>query len=507
MSTLNLTDRVKAARKVGVPFIAISTPDLPALEALLVTAIGPEHPAVTWDAVRGYRPANEAGTRAIAALELQPAEQAKTKNPVVALELAAKFPGAAQKQGRTVVFAHNLGRFLSDVVPAQALANLRDKFKADGRTVVVLGNSVDLPAELRGDFVVMEDPLPTDEQYGEVIKGLHNDNGKAIEKKTLTGATDAVRGLSTFGAEQVVAMSMASGKLDLDEAWERKRTTVNTTKGLTMVLDGPPLENLRGLDALVQQLEDYCKGPNAPHAFLFIDEIDKALKGVGAAGGAGDSSGVSDDFHQVMLTNMNDNDWDGFIFYGVRGSGKTELARSIGAKYGIPLIKMDPGAMKGGIVGSSEKAHREAMRIVKNIGGSRVCVLATCNKLDAIPAELMRRFTFDVWYFDLPTDEEKAAIWPVYLKAFGHDLKAKLPNDQYWTGSDIRKCCKNAQSLGRSVAAYGAQGIVPVAKGDPQGLANMRALADGRFLSVQRGGAYVKAEAELAAARGKRFVE
>ena len=60
---------------------------------------------------------------------------------------------------------------------------------------------------------------------------------------------------------------------------------------------------------------------------------------------------------------------------GVRGGGKTVLTQSIGKAHDVPTIAMDTGQMKGGIVGTTEAAIRDAFRTIKSIGGKRVLVL------------------------------------------------------------------------------------------------------------------------------------
>jgi len=162
---------------------------------------------------------------------------------------------------------------------------------------------------------------------------------------------------------------------------------------------------------------------------------------------------------------------------------------------------MDTGAMKGRHVGDSEGAFRDAFRTIKGIGGKRVCVLATCNKLDVLPPELLRRFKMQVWYFDLLTKEERKALWPVYLERYNQPLDSELPDDKDWTGSEIRNCCEIAEMTGDTVKVVGDTMIVPIMKSNPQSVARMREQADGKFLSASKPGPY--AQSEVAAVEPK----
>lgn len=506
-----LIDQLKAARDVSTPLIFITSPDQPAAASAIVAALNGDTPIVSWDRVNGFLSRNKKGDEALQqfceATEIDGGDLATaTCEPHNAFRLAAKLPGAIKnKRSGTILIAFSLNRFLhseSEGQTLQALLNLRDLFKGDQRTVLGLSGSFDLPDEVKHDVILLDDPLPEDEQYGTIIKDLYE--GASIKKlppEVKDGGVRSVRGLSAFEAEQVLAMSIASTgfkSLDLPSAWKLKVGAVSKIKGLTMTLDGPDLKDLRGLDSVTATLNDLWKGPQPPELVVRVDEIDKAMAGLGTNGGPGDNTGVSQDLHQNFLTSMEDNGWVGAILVGIRGSGKTVLTQSIGVAHGVPTIAMDAGAMKGKHVGESEQAFREAFRTIKSIGGSRVLVLATCNKLDVMPPELLRRFKLQVWYFDLLTDEERDALWPVYLKKYGHPLDSERPNDAGWTGAEIRNCCEMAYMLGRKVKAYGETGIIPVTVSDPVSVQALRDQANNRFLSASYLGKYRKPLAQAA---------
>jgi hypothetical protein len=289
-------------------------------------------------------------------------------------------------------------------------------------------------------------------------------------------------------------MSLAMGDgtgIDLTDAWEMKIRAVSKVKGLSMTLDGPPLSDLKGLDAIIARLNKLHNGPHPPELYVRVDEIDKMMAGLGQDGGPGDNTGVAQDLHEQFLSNMENNEWIGFILAGIRGAGKTVLTQAIGRAHGVPTIAMDCGAMKGKHVGESEQAFRDSFRTIKSIGGKRVCVLATCNKLNVLPPELLRRFEQGIWYFDLLSKEERAALWPIYLKKFGHPLDSELPTDEGWTGAEIRNCCRTAYLTGDPVKVVGETGIVPVVRSDPKSVDFMRSEAESKgFLSAAYEGAY-----------------
>ena len=211
------------------------------------------------------------------------------------------------------------------------------------------------------------------------------------------------------------------------------------------------------------------------------------------AGARGDLTGVSQDALQVILTEMEDQDYSGIIAVGPPGSGKSLYSKSLGKTFGIPAITLDLGAAKGSLVGESENFIRSAMKTIRTIGEKGgAFFVATSNKLDIVPPELRRRFRFGIWYWDLPTAEERKSIWRINLTKYDlHRKSHKLPDDENWTGADIRSVCEIAWRLSCSLTDAAGY-IVPVAKSDPQGIENLRAVASGRYLSASCSGTYRK---------------
>ncbi len=503
-----LIEQLKAARAVSTPLIMITSPDQPGIAQEITEKLNGDTPVVSWDRAAGLAPRNKQGIQALKAL----IENAKTAGVIDSefslKDLAPASTGAASAMRfakylpkHSVLIAFSLDRFLKseeEGSTVQAILNLRDLFKSDNRTLIGLSPSFVFPSEIQHDVILLDDPLPTNEGYTRVVNELYDAAGlKAPKKEDTEKITRAVRGLSAFESEQVLSMSLAlnQGKcIDLESAWDLKRAAVSKVAGLTMTLTGPSLDDLFGLDNVVKQLGRLFQGPNPPELVVRVDEIDKSMAGLGSRGGPGDNTGISQDLNQQFLVNMEDNGWDGAILVGIRGSGKTVLTQSIGAKFSVPTISMDTGAMKaagGGIVGTSEHAFREAFRTFKSIGGSRVLVLATCNKLDVLPPELMRRFKLGIFYFDLPSKQERDSLWPVYLKKYGLDLKSERPNDEGWTGAEIRNCCELAFKMNVPVKEVGEESIVPVTQSDPQSVLDLRQMAHDRFKSASKPGRYL----------------
>jgi hypothetical protein len=140
----------------------------------------------------------------------------------------------------------------------------------------------------------------------------------------------------------------------------------------------------------------------------------------------------------------------GIILIGYPGTGKSTTAKHVAKQWNVTLVRLDLGKVLNPYVGQSESALRRALIICERVepvvlwidelekglgraddaGDSgvtrrllgnliiwlqehagRVFVVATCNKLDAIPVEFQRRGRFDdVFFVGLPSDLARRAI-------------------------------------------------------------------------------------------------
>jgi AAA+ superfamily predicted ATPase len=146
----------------------------------------------------------------------------------------------------------------------------------------------------------------------------------------------------------------------------------------------------------------------------------------------------------------------GVLIAGVPGCGKSLTAKCVARSWSMPLVLLDPGAIFAMYVGESEERLRTALATVGAMapvvlwideiekgfaGGSSdadagtarrvigtflrwlqerpggVFLVATCNDVDTLPPELLRRGRFDeVFFVDLPVPSERAAIIELHLR-------------------------------------------------------------------------------------------
>ena len=475
---MKLLDHIKAARRVSVPLIFIRTPDPAATVRAVGAAINGKAPLLEWDCVNGLRALNEAGQAAL--VEAVPnGDAGDIGSPLEALRTALTLPEQA------ALFMYNLNRYLESPAVVQAIWNLRDKFKTNRRTLIAVVSDVTLPAELANDVLILDEPYPTPDELSKIICDQYEAASLAKPKPpVLEKAVDAVAGLASFPTEQEVAMSLSKDGLNMDELWERKRQKIEQTKGLSVWRGGETFKDVVGISNVTTFLG--CLAAKGSFgAIVFLDEIEKML-----AGAEGDTSGTSQAQSEAFLAWSQNTRALGVILTGIAGSGKSLTAKATGGEAGKPVVMFSTSALKGSLVGETEQNTRAAFKAVDAIAQGRVLMIATCNRMQALPPEIRSRFRLGTFFYDLPGADEQAAIWKLYRAKYGIKASEKLPAHKGWVGREIESCCEVAHLLDISLQEAAGY-IVPVAQSAADEIERVRNYASGRFISASKSGVYV----------------
>lgn len=311
-----IPQQIAAAHRCGVPLVAIETAD-PA--SVIRSIVGDEDAGIPpafngktkdiamckWDVINGLQKLNEAGDDIIRACGSQMAG-----NFLEALKAFRKL------NGNSIVFCFMGDRFLNAQPIVQAIWNLRDEFKADGRMLVLIGASMaSMPPELRHDVIQMSEPLPDDVTLKAIVDEICDAAGyENVSDDVKTRVVDSIRGLSAFEAEQVVAMSTSKEGISIEDCQERKRQMVEKTKGLSVFTPSHSFEDLAGLGQVKLYLRGLMNGPMRPKAVVWLDEIEKS-----GLAHTSDLSGVNSDSLGTVLSYMEDHKVFGVMLVGVPG--------------------------------------------------------------------------------------------------------------------------------------------------------------------------------------------
>lgn len=486
---MNVLAQFKAARRVSAPLIIVNTPDVAATISRLGEAVNGKSPVFSWDFVKGLRLLNQQVLEALAKSS-DPLDHAAVSEIAKLLDQDTQFnPGgmimAAEHLPRnSVLFIQNAHRYLEDDGVVQGIVNLRDELKCGFRTLVLLGPQVPPPAEIASDVIVLEEELPEREQIETIIRDVHDAVEMEPEQDAIGKAIRAMQGLSAFQIEQTVAMSLTPDGMVLDDLQERKRRLINLTKGLDAYMGGSTFADIYGCEAIKARSLGIINGREPVDAIVWLDEGEKALAGAGT-----DTSGVADDQLGTLLTEMEEQHAIGFIFVGHAGTAKSAMAKAIGGEAEVPTIRCDLGAMQGSLVGQSQAALRQALKVIKAVSNGRALWIMTCNDITKLPPALLRRFRSGIYFFDLPTAPCREGIWNLYLSdLIDVDVDPKS-FDEGWTGAEIEQCVRNAYRERMPISAS-RHTITPQCVIAADSVDRLRQLAHRRFLSAEHPGMF-----------------
>ncbi len=412
----------------------------------------------SWDLIRGVRPLNGA--------ELN--EQVP-HNAVSTLEWLAR--GNENK----VLFAWNFHQSLAVMNVIQAIQNNLDNWKSGGKTLVSLSSRLQIPLELDRTFTVLDFDLPDRERLSSILSDVAE--SARLPMPNDTGALlDAASGLTNFEAENAFALSAIHPQ---PFSWE-----VVSSQKAQMVKKNACIEIFYGKEGF-----DTIGGLENLKAFSLKIGLSPLARGI--------------------------------LLLGLQGCGKSHFAKALGAQLGIPTLALDFGKVFTSLVGESEERMRRALAVAdamapcvlfideldKGLAGadgavldggvskhllgtfltwlndrtSRVFVIATSNKIDQFPPELLRAERWDAIFFvDLPTPTEREAILRIYTEQYGI-TDAEIPELHAWSGAEIKSLCRIA-SITKSSLKEAMKYIIPLSKSMGEKLATIREWARNRTI-------------------------
>jgi len=434
-----------------------------------------------WDVERGLH------------LPGQPSGQAGDGGGNDPLAAIRSLNALATPDSSAILVLVNFHRYLNSAEIVQALAQQISSGKTSRTFVVILSAVLQVPTELEKVFVILEHELPSREQLAAIARGIAVEDGELPEGPELDTVLDAAAGLTRYEAESAYSLSLVRhGRVAPEAIWELKSGMLKKCGLLTLHRSSEDFSSLGGLAGL----KAFCK---------------RSLLQPGRSNPLKRPRGV--------------------LLLGVPGTGKSAFAKALGRESGRPTLVLDVGSLMGSLVGSTEANIRQALRIadamapcilfcdevekalsgVANSGqtdsgvsarlfGSLltwmndhttdVYLVATCNDISKLPPEFGRAERFDgIFFLNLPGPQERRVIWDLYLRQFELDQEQKLPNDDQWTGAEIRSCCRLAALLDVPLV-QAAQNVVPVAVTAAESVERLRTWASGRCLDADRGGIY-----------------
>jgi ATP-dependent 26S proteasome regulatory subunit len=400
------------------PLVYLVTSEEQRLEALLA-GLAERHgkQLLGWTVTRGFR--RLAGGRGVPVPE-------GVRDPVEALQAVEKLSEPA------LVVLKDFHPFLQDPTVVRAARDLAHALKSTYTTVLLVSPSLTIPPELEKEISVLDVPLPGYRDLLELLKEIvtvvrRNDRAQVqLTRDDADQLIKAAQGLTLSEAENAFAKAIAQDgrlwKADIQLVLEEKRQVIRKSGLLEYYATDESLQTVGGLDLLKGWLQRR-------------------------------GSAFSEAARQFGLPEPK-----GLLLLGVQGCGKSLTSKAIAATWRLPLLRLDMGRIFSGLVGSSEENLRRAIRVAESVapvvlwldeiekglsgvassgfsdGGvtarvfgalltwlqektAPVFVVATANRIEQLPPELLRKGRFDeIFFIDLPAFAERREILRIHVE-------------------------------------------------------------------------------------------
>lgn len=351
--------------------------------------------------------------------------------------------------------------YLSDPVNVRLLKEIAQDHASTGNTLVLISHALELPGELERLGARFQLSLPDAGRIEAIVRNEANEwsrrNGNrrvSTDARTLERLVRNLSGLSASDAQRlarkVIFDDGAITPSDLPAVMQAKYELLNREGLLAFEYETERFADVAGMDSLRRWLE------RRRSVFGAHDAVLDPPKGV--------------------------------LLLGVQGCGKSLAAKAAAGMFGVPLLRLDFGALYDKYYGESEKNLRQALATAEvmapcvlwvdeiekaisvgaNDGGtsrrilgtvltwmaerqSSVFLVATANDIEGLPPELVRKGRFDeIFFVDLPGTEARRVIYRIHLRKRDHDpdgfdLERLVALSEGFSGAEIEQAIVSAR--------------------------------------------------------------
>lgn len=469
-------DSLKSLLSSGRPLIYVCSPEEGRIRSLLLQAarqlFRSESPLWTWSLTEG----------------LLPSDGKRTPSQPSSARAVLDFIATHEKPG--IFHLKDFHPFLQD--SPEIRRRLRDLYDIclDKQKIIVMSSPLRLVPEEVGHQVALLELRPPDLEELITFVGSEMETlaaqGHAVDRgdRAVDRIARSLQGLTIDESRHAIRRAVA-GRHALDGEsipllLEEKKLAVNKSGLVQYVSDGTQLNDVGGLEYLKKWLTARRK--------LFLERDSLASEIVPK----------------------------GVLVMGVSGCGKSLSVKAIASCFELPLYRIDMIEVFSGKHGNADHAFVEACKVVESVAPAVVWfdeiemgltaqtgeasndlgrifaffltwmqekprglfVAATANRIDLLPAEMIRKGRFDeVFFVDLPTDSERIEILSIHLRRRRVDPTqlevSRLKGlTQGWTGAELEQCVISALTAARledrtvtfNDLLGAAQRVVPLSK-------------------------------------------
>jgi len=368
-----------------------------------------------------------------------------TESPRAVLAFIDAFAGPAIFQLKDF---HEALRDSAEV--RRALRDLYDSARDRLKFVVITSPVRSIPEEVERSVIYLELRPP---DVVELATFLRDESG-VTDEQVLRETAGVLQGLTLdearYAMRRALAVSPTLGPEAFPALLEEKRLLVNRSGVIEYIPHTTDLDEIGGLENLKKWLMERQK------LFRMRDDISSEIVP------------------------------KGLLMMGIPGCGKSLCVKAIASCFHLPLYRVDMIEIFSGRHGKPEAAFVQACRTLEEMSPAilwfdeiemgitstetsgeqgrifaffltwmqeksrGLFVAATANRVDLLPAEMLRKGRFDeVFFVDIPVEKERLEIFRIHLTRREVD-PAELKIDQLmeftvgWTGAEVEQCVVSA---------------------------------------------------------------
>jgi SpoVK/Ycf46/Vps4 family AAA+-type ATPase len=345
-----------------------------------------------------------------------------------ALDYVSKFIESAM-----FVFM-DLHPFLNDPIIVRKLRELADENKVQKKVLVILSSVLKIPVELEKQVTVVDWPLPKEDEIEELL-----DNVVATMKRRGLDLN-----LSSEEREAITRSSLGMTVDEIDNVFSKSLVDRRTISLDVIIAEKQQIIRKSGILEFFPASESLSDVGGMSNLKTWLTKRGNAFTERAREFGLPQPKGV--------------------LLLGVQGCGKSLVCKASASLWKMPLLRFDLGKVFSGVVGSSEENIRKAIataeavspcilwidEIDKGASGVQssaqsdagttarvfstfltwqqektapVFTIATCNSIESLPAEILRKGRFDeIFFVDLPSIKERTEIFKIHLTKRRRDV-------------------------------------------------------------------------------------
>lgn len=239
--------------------------------------------------------------------------------------------------------------------------------------------------------------------------------------------------------------------------------------------------------------------------------------------------------HEPRAREMGIDPPKGVLLTGIPGTGKSYVAKTLARTWDLPLVLLDPARLYSKYIGETEKRLSAALAAVDGLAPAvlwideiekgfatdsgdsgtserllgtflrwmqdrqaSVFIVATANDVSKLPPEFLRRGRFDeIFFVDLPSSADRAAIFELHLRRRGYSgshvrLDDVVEASEAFSGAEIEaaivgalyRSLETGQDLDTGMVLEELKATVPLAHARAEDIQALRAWAATRAVTA-----------------------